>query len=1566
MPASLNDDIAHLLRSAVVCAEPQRLVWPPPWVGHIPFAFWVIEQVRPGCLVELGTHTGNSYCAFLQAAVACDLPLKAYAVDTWEGDPQAGYYGDEIHNALAADHDRLYGGMSRLLRMTFDQALTYFSEGSVDLLHIDGLHTYDAVKHDFDSWLPTMSTRGLVLFHDINVRERDFGVWKLWEEVTARYPTFAFDHSNGLGVAYVGSEPMPDGLRWLIEEVAPSPERLATVRRFFARLGAGLFDRLWSQERARLLDERAAEIRRFSDMVVERDGRLGALYAEVDRLNQGIADTASAHQAEQRALSDEIVARDRRLGELYAEIERLQAAMDGMRAGHEEEAHRLAGMVEERDGRLGLLYPEVDRLNGRIRDLETRLAAVHASSSWRLTAGLRWGTARARRLKGKGCLAARAGLRVARALASRPEAIPGRLAAAVGHLRRHGPRSALRRLIGKLRPNGVPEVDPGALFDRAWYLERNPDVRAAGTDPWAHYATSGAAEGRNPNPLFDTAWYLGRYPDVRAAGCNPLIHYLQTGAAEGRDPGPGFDTDWYLACNPDVARTGVNPLLHYLASGKAEGRAPKPAAGTDVWQAPEPLAPYEAWMSVNRLSRADVAELRAALAERAGRTPTISLVTPVYNTDPALFGELVDSVLAQVYENWELCLADDCSPSPHVAPMLEAAAARDPRIKVTRLPANGGISAATNAAVAMAGGEIVAFLDHDDLITPDCLAELALYYADHPDADIVYSDDDKIDMEGRRYAPQFKPDWSPVLLLSFMYFGHVFSVRRSLFQELGGFRKPFDGSQDYDFALRATERARHVGHVPKILYHWRAAPGSTAVSADGKPASIEAGRRAVEEAMARRGVADVRVTHPDWAAAARCGMFEIRFPDHGPSVTIVIPTKNQTGYLKTCLESLEQTTYRDYDVLVVDNESDDPAAIAYLDSLRSNPRVRVERIPSPGGRFSFANLNNEAVRRCTADYVLFLNNDTKVITPGWLGQMMGYARMPGVGAVGARLYFEDGTIQHAGIVHGYHEGLVGHAFRNNPPHDWGYMGFVRTAREYSGVTAACMLTPRALFEELGGFDEVNFAVAYNDVDYSYRVVRAGRTCVYCSTAELFHFEGKSRGFRDDPQERVNFRRLYGDWHDRWYNPNLSLENERFEPATVRPQTRRTGPVRAVMVTHNLNHEGAPATLMDLTIGLVERGAVSAHVLSPTDGPLRAIYEAAGIAVHILPRQPLQGVHDAATLARAHDALAAWLKEVGAEVVVANTLQTFWAVTAASRAGLPALWCQHESEPWETYFDHLPPALRTAAYGAFAQAYRVLYVAEATRRSWRALDSRRTFQVIRHGIPPQRLAEEVSRWGHADARARLEVGDDELVIEIVGTVCHRKGQIDMVKAFAQLPESVQKRLRVYLVGRVGEADYGEAIAAEIARLPAAVADRVVVTGPVDDPFLYYAAADISVCTSLIESAPRVIVEAMACGLPIITTPVFGIPELVREDVNALFYPAGDAGALAALTARLVEDGALRRRLASKSRAVLDGQPGFAEMVVGYAEVLRQAVNLDAVPNDGMAGGVAGGTALETVS
>lgn len=948
------------------------------------------------------------------------------------------------------------------------------------------------------------------------------------------------------------------------------------------------------------------------------------------------------------------------------------------------------------------------------------------------------------------------------------------------------------------------------------------------------------------------------------------------------------------------------------------------------------LSPYQAWIENNRLTSTTRFELEALLADTPS-LPRISVITPVHNTPAPFLRAMFESVKAQIYGDWELCLADDASTSAVTRKVLDEFVASDARIQMVRLETNGGISAATNAAVAMATGDILLFLDHDDLITPDCLAHFALLYAGDPTLDIAYSDDDKVSEDGDRYAPQFKPDWSPTLLLSFMYMSHALTVRRTLFTDLGGFLSEYDGSQDYEFALRATERARNVGHIPRVLYHWRAAQGSTARSGSAKPHSFEAGRKAVQAALDRRGIEAVAV-HPDWALRTSVGMFTLEFPDVGPRVTIIVPTWNKPELLRRCIDSLEATTYADYDVLVIDNGSDDPTALALLSELSSRPKHRVVRIPRRAGGFNFAALMNEAVSHARSEYVLFLNNDTEVRSPGWLSQMVGYAKMPGVGAVGARLYFEDGTIQHAGIVHGYNDGLVGHAFRHAPPHDWGYMGFLRTSREYSAVTAACMLTPRKLFREMKGFDETAFAVAYNDVDYGFRLAERGYRSVYAANAELFHFEGKTRGYSDNPLEPANLRTRYRDWLDPYFNPNLSLDSEDFRPSTRRLPGPRTRPVRVVAVTHNLNLEGAPNTLFDLVVGLKAAGVIDPVVLSPQDGPLRDQYLEHGVEVQIFSAPSLNDYID---FDSGLDRISDTYRKVGAEVVIANTLPMFFAVNAARRAGLGAIWAQHESEPWESYFDYTAPEVRAHAYAAFGQTYRVTYVADATRRAWAPVQSRHTAQTIRHGVPPWRLAEETGRWTRETARAALGVEPQEKVLTLAGTICRRKGQLDLAQALADPRMSTLGPVRTFMAGARPEADYAADLADAVHALPPALSHRTVITGGVEDMGVYFAAADIVVCTSRLESAPRVIVEAMAFRRPIVTTPVFGVPELVDENVNAVFYQPGDVAALARRLAELLLDDERRTRMGDLGPAVLASRPGFAEMIDDYAQLIREA-------------------------
>ena len=562
-----------------------------------------------------------------------------------------------------------------------------------------------------------------------------------------------------------------------------------------------------------------------------------------------------------------------------------------------------------------------------------------------------------------------------------------------------------------------------------------------------------------------------------------------------------------------------------------------PPAGFVV---PQPIDRYDAWLLVNQWNVRSRDYLISRLKSCRQPLPKISVVMPVYNPQIDFLESAIDSVIAQVYTNWEFCIADDCSTDFTVAETLKNWAAKDDRIRIQFRTENGNISAATNSAATLATGDIILFLDNDDELTPDALGEVALYFATHPTTDFLYSDDDKIDTKGRRFAPQFKPQWSPELLLSYMYLGHLCAVRKQIFEQIGGLRIGFEGSQDYDFALRATEISRHVAHLPLVLYHWRTAPGSTAISGAAKPASFAAGQKSIQDALNRRKI-NGNVAQHAWATKENLGIFAQDFPDEGPSVTVIIPTKNQLKLLKACLDSLENTTYKNYQVTVIDNESDDPKTLEYLKQLTG----QVLRIKNPGGKFSFAAINNRAVEQVDSEYVLFLNNDTEVINPRWLSQMVGYAQIPDVGAVGARLLYPDGRIQHAGVIHGLHHGLAGHAFKLMDKDNRGYLSQAMVTRNYSAVTAACTITPRQLFLELGGFDEQNFAVAYNDVDYGYRLLERGYRCVYCPDAELLHKEGTSRGFTDNPQEVAAFRRKYAGKNDSFYSPHLSLEDEYF-------------------------------------------------------------------------------------------------------------------------------------------------------------------------------------------------------------------------------------------------------------------------------------------------------------------------------------------------------------------------------------------------------------------------------------
>jgi GT2 family glycosyltransferase/glycosyltransferase involved in cell wall biosynthesis len=974
-------------------------------------------------------------------------------------------------------------------------------------------------------------------------------------------------------------------------------------------------------------------------------------------------------------------------------------------------------------------------------------------------------------------------------------------------------------------------------------------------------------------------------------------------------------------------------------------RRQKPVRGRCEYFSPRGRLPaFESWQIYNRETEAgrNAIELALSALERA---PTFSVLMPVYDPPLPALDAAIRSVLAQTYGNFTLVLVDDCSTDPAIRPRLEEWAALDARIRLVLRPENGHISAATNSAAEVAEGDYLVFVDNDDELPDQALAHFALYLQRFPEADILYSDDAKLDRSGTGLtAPKFKPDWSPELLLSYCYVSHLKAIRASLYREIGGSRLGFEGSQDHDMLLRASERARHVGHVPQILYRRRVLPTSTASSGHAKPYSFEAGRRAVEEAFARRGL-PCRVIHPDWAARDGLGIYVPVMPDTGPSVAIIIPTRNNHLVLDGLLRSLPKTTYRNYAVHIVDNMSDDPATLAYL-ARQPHP---VTRIANPGDSFSYAHINNAAVKNVSEELILFLNDDTEVIEPRWLSQMVGWSRLPGVGAVGARLIFPDGRVQHAGVALGLREGLT--AFRGMAGSQSGYLWFAKVTRNCAAVSAATMLTPRALFLEVGGFDEGKFPVAYNDVDYCLRLQDRGYRTVFCGEAELYHDEGQSRGRKPAaPAELAALTERCRGRRDHCYSPHLDRDGNRYEiKPTVLPPIPRTKPLRVLVVTHNLNHEGAPNSALELVVGLRQKGVIDPVVLSPQDGPLRAAYEARGIPVEIVPEARIASA--LRNLQHYEDRIANLCNLVGIglyDLVYCNTALTFWAVDAARRMNVPSVWNIRESEPWTSYYDNLPKEVARRALQCFAIPYRVLFVADSTRALWSPVDRMSNFHVIRNGLDLARFGEKTRVPRRDAARRALGVADDELCLLALGTVCARKGQKELVLALNELEPDVAQRLAVFIVGARRNA-YSDELRELVAAAPAHLRDRVRIVDETGETAVYWNAADLFCCNSHQESYPRVTLEAMAMGLPIVTTPVFGIKEQVRDEVNALFYNPGDVRGLADRLARVIEDDELRNHLAANSRDVLQSLVSYSDMLEEYATAFESAA-FSAVPQD----------------
>lgn len=556
---------------------------------------------------------------------------------------------------------------------------------------------------------------------------------------------------------------------------------------------------------------------------------------------------------------------------------------------------------------------------------------------------------------------------------------------------------------------------------------------------------------------------------------------------------------------------------------------------------------YQRWLIKNFRKKADLSSLGKRI-EKLEYKPVIGIIMPVYNTPCEYLEQAIESVIDQVYPYWELCIADDASTETHVIETLHYYSQKDNRIKVALREQNGNISEASSTALSLASGDFIALLDHDDLLSKDALFEVALLLNQHPNADMIYSDEDKVGDDGYHSEPYFKPDWCPDSFLSRMYTSHLGVYRRSVIEKIGGFRRGFEGSQDYDLVLRFTEQTKpqNIYHIPKVLYHWRIHPSSTAQSLDAKNYATEAGKKALQETLERRG-------EPGQVTDSPGGHYIVRYAIKSrDKISIIIPTRNLGSILDTCLTSIfHKSTYENYEVLVIDNGSDESETLKVFEKwLSKEPnRFRCVQYDIP---FNYSKINNYAVNFVESPYLLFLNNDTEVITEDWLEAMLEQCQRPSVGVVGVMLLYPDRTIQHAGVIQVGQ--VAGHSHKYFHESEHGYFNQIQTVNNYSALTAACLMCKRSIFNDINGFNE-DFKVAFNDVDFCLRVKNLDLNNIYLPHVRLFHHESKTRGAENSNSKIKRFKSEISLFNTLWpdfinrdpcYSLNLSRDSENYD------------------------------------------------------------------------------------------------------------------------------------------------------------------------------------------------------------------------------------------------------------------------------------------------------------------------------------------------------------------------------------------------------------------------------------
>ena len=903
---------------------------------------------------------------------------------------------------------------------------------------------------------------------------------------------------------------------------------------------------------------------------------------------------------------------------------------------------------------------------------------------------------------------------------------------------------------------------------------------------------------------------------------------------------------------------------------------------------PAQIDPYRSWLTANGFSphRQKLLETLAKKLDATG--PRFVLLVDTRDCTGTQLRELADSLGRQIYPHWRARFIGDYS-----------APAGDARMKGEVVTAPNDFIRALNTAVHQSQGTHLALLPGHSRLSPDALVEIANCLCTQPDLELIYTDEDQMNDAGVRSEPKFKPAWSPALADSGLFPGQLSVVRRDRFIELGSFRDGFAAVPWFEVLLRVSDKltAAQVAHLPLIGHHARALPKEI----DLADSSVEQTRQALADAMQRRGWKAAPFL-PEMAHHRRLRCHQLRWDQTiltRLQVTIVIPTRDKLYLLQECIELLDETVdWRYVKLVIVDDHSRDADAVRYLAAIqqRNDLMCTVVRPADRSAPFNYSHLVNLAMPHVDTPLVLHLNNDVNALERGWLEEMTGWFTQADVGVVGAKLIYPDRTLNHTGIIIGPHGGLADTPYAKVDERELAEVEWHSVAREVSAVTGACLMTRTAIYRKLGGFDESDFGVSYNDVDYCLRVRGAGHRVIYTPQAKLMHWGSATRGVTFDEAEHIAFVRRYPVYRDPYFSRNLELHDGRIRVcATVPRQTDRTGKLRLLLLTHNLNLEGAPLFLLEYATYMAREAGFGLEVLTSQDGPLRAAYESLGAHITIVNAEPLYASPDAEVFHQRLGELSHAIDWDPIDLVVCNTLVSFWGVLMAQRAGKPSLFYIHESATVFRFFEtKLDLRLHALVHEALGRATHTLFLCAATRAYYEDSNRHDNFRIVPSWIHLDAIDEFRQRHTRAEMRKKHGFAEDEVVIANIGTICERKGQHIFIRAIDHFNNNQGHRakFRFVLVGaRPGI--YLDLLLRDLKRLGLTNVTLVPETREVFD---FFVASDLFVCTTYEESFPRVIMEAMAFRTPLVSTDVHGIAEMIGQRQQGYLVPPGDHVAL----------------------------------------------------------------------